>query len=199
MPKQLTRKTLTHAMRTRLVRHVFIEGKGGMLAFIGVSFTGVVFLVSNSVLAALGMAAISLGSLIGMACQNWADPSVRRTLAEQVIRAQLPPMITDADPLHNQLTEAARLVGEIAAKIVGSEKKQRAGNEFSHILTDANNMLLLAVESADQMQESRRILDLIVHHGNTTAATSIRQSNIGVSNARQKRKGAQILDRNKPP
>lgn len=156
----LDHRAIDRALRSETIRHVFTQGTGARLAFLGVLGTGVLVTLLSAPLFAAIYAAACAGLAIPIVRDALADTGLQRRLLDAVVAERFG---TDgvADPaLRAEIDKGRRVLVEMAAKQRETTDETRAQG-LDRVVDEAAGLLDLQIESARQAEELERVLAFV--------------------------------------
>jgi hypothetical protein len=161
----LTYQALEHEIKKRTISHAFLQGPGGPLLFLWVLGAGVLGVVLAQPLWALvvtGLCAVS-GAL--MVRDHLRHAHIQRQLIHALIaeRARLGDIAQNA--LREKVANGVTCVTEIVVKIRAITRRHGTDADLFRLLGEADGMVALQVDLANQSEEFQRILTLIDRSG----------------------------------
>jgi hypothetical protein len=183
--EKLNHAAMDRALRRETVRHVFTQGNGARLAFLGVLGTGVLFTVLGAPIFAAAFAAACAGLVIPIVRDAFSDRALQRQLLDTVVGDRFP-VAAVADPaLRQELDKGRRVLVEMAAKQRDTTDATRVGG-LDRVVAEAAGLLDLQIESARQAEELERVLGFVDDTGSprgegamSDTERRIRDENIG--------------------
>lgn len=158
-----TYSTLQREIKKRLLDYFLTKGYGGPLVFIGVVGGIFLWLVLKAPFFALLVTGICLAAGGMMLWECWRSQKIRNELVRTVVSERFRSDNLLNEELKETITQSITYFTEIVKKIVETSRIQGANENFSHVLQDADQMLALQFESAEQIKEFKRILSIIEH------------------------------------
>lgn len=160
-----TYSTLQREIKKRLLDYFLTKGYGGPLVFIGVVGGVFLWLILKAPFFALLVTGICLAAGGMMLWECWRSQKIRNELVRTIVSERFRSDDLLNEELKETIMQSITYFTEIVKKIVETSRVQGVNENFSHVLTDADQMLALQFESAEQVKEFKRILSIIEHRG----------------------------------
>lgn len=156
-------KRLQSKMFRGFLQNILLKGKkgGGPLLFLWIVGAGFALMILNSVTFALLITAVCAGAGFMIFFNSYRNDAMQRELLAEILKERFSLHEGIQKEFLEETSRSLTSFTEIALKILKIIRAQGKNEHLVRVLADADQMLALQLESAEQVNEFERILRLV--------------------------------------